>query len=181
MSSPYLVPVAHIMRNIPASMEVNFVAQFDENGEFEPRGLGESDIAGSAEVAVAGRLESFSGGIRMRGVVRAPWTGMCRRCSVTVEGIMEIPVDERFTEKEGEDEEAYFFADDTVDLSHLVHDAVFLELPTAPLCREDCQGLCTICGLDRNLTPCDCQTPVDPRWATLSELRFDDDQSAESN
>jgi len=181
VTSPYLVPVAGILRNIPATMEVNFVALFDAPHEFEPRGAGESDIASEAQVAVAGRLESFSGGIRMRGVIRAPWTGMCRRCSSPVEGILEIPVDERYTEKEGEDEEAYFFSDDTVDLSHLVHDAVFLELPIAPLCREECQGLCTICGSDQNLSPCICQTAVDPRWAMLSELRFDDDTSAESN
>ena len=181
MTSPYLVPVAHLLRDIPSTKEISVRGLFDEHHEFEARGEGESDVDFDAEVSLQGRLDSYSGGLRMRGVLQVPWHGMCRRCSSKIQGILEIPVDERFSDKIGEDEEAYEFADDTVDLSHLVHDAVFLELPIAPHCREECQGLCTICGVDRNITPCDCQTPVDPRWATLSELRFDDDQSAESN
>jgi uncharacterized protein len=55
-----------------------------------------------------------------------------------------------------------------------VHDAIFLELPLAPLCRPDCQGLCPECGADKNEAPCECPGPVDPRWATLDALRFDE-------
>jgi uncharacterized protein len=45
-------------------------------------------------------------------------------------------------------------------------------LPLAPLCKEDCQGLCLYCGADRNETPCTCQVPTDARWATLDGLKF---------
>ena len=49
---------------------------------------------------------------------------------------------------------------DTVDLEVLAHDALLLELPPAPLCRQDCRGLCSMCGADLNIEQCDCK-PVD--------------------
>ena len=50
-----------------------------------------------------------------------------------------------------------------------------LGLPLAPLCREDCAGLCGTCGADRHdAEPCGCQPETDPRWATLDALRVPD-------
>ena len=46
-----------------------------------------------------------------------------------------------------------------------------LELPLAPLCRDDCAGLCPTCGADRNVERATAGTEsVDPRWAALDEL-----------
>ena len=43
-----------------------------------------------------------------------------------------------------------------------------LALPMKPLCREDCRGLCPVCGGNRNVTACACETHVpDPRWTAL--------------
>lgn len=70
-------------------------------------------------------------------------------------------------------------AGDTLDTRPLVAEQVLLELPTHPLCREDCAGLCPTCGADRNLGPCGCrQEPVDPRWAGLTALRDRQDDRA---
>ena len=99
MTSPYLVPVAHLLRDIPSTKEINVRGIFDENHEFEARGEGESDVDFDAEVSLQGRLDSYSGGLRMRGVLQVPWHGMCRRCSSKIQGILEIPVDERFSDK----------------------------------------------------------------------------------
>ena len=52
-----------------------------------------------------------------------------------------------------------------------MRDAIVLELPMAPLCREDCRGLCPQCGADRNEAECGCVAPRDPRWANLDVLR----------
>jgi uncharacterized protein len=43
-----------------------------------------------------------------------------------------------------------------------------LSLPSSPVCRPDCKGLCPHCGQDLNEGSCDCHTEaVDPRWAAL--------------
>jgi len=43
-----------------------------------------------------------------------------------------------------------------LDLGEEAHDALLLEVPMAPRCREDCRGLCPRCGADLNEGPCDC-------------------------
>jgi uncharacterized protein len=41
-----------------------------------------------------------------------------------------------------------------------------------PLCREDCQGLCPVCGADKNTGACSCvESSPDPRWAALAALK----------
>jgi uncharacterized protein len=175
VTSPYLVPVARILRDAPASMQVDFEAPFDEEHEFAPRGPAETDVFPEAVVHVQLKLESFSGGLRARGHVEAPWHGVCRRCSAPVLGVSEVRVNERFTdERIPEDDETYVIVHDFVDLAPLAHDAILLDLPLAPLCRPDCKGLCPYCGIDLNEGTCDCQAPIDPRWATLDGLQFGD-------
>ena len=50
-----------------------------------------------------------------------------------------------------------------------------LELPDDVLCRDDCAGICPVCGIDRNTGACDCDTTVrDDRWAALDGLQLDE-------
>lgn len=178
MTSPYVVPVAQLLRDVPSSVEVDFEAPFDEDHEFAPRGPVETDVFPEALVKVRVRLESFLGGLRAKGRVEAPWHGVCRRCSAPVLGRSSVAVNERFVDNRAPgDEEAYLIDHDMVDLAPLAHDAILLDLPLAPLCRPDCQGLCPYCGIDRNEAACECQAPRDPRWATLDGLRFADPES----
>jgi uncharacterized protein len=181
VSSPYLVPVAQLLRDVPSSATVTFEAPFDEPHEFAPRRFAETDVFAEAKVKVDLKLESFSGGLRARGRVSAPWHGICRRCSTPVLGVSEVSVKERFIDDSTTiDDLAYPIVNDFIDLAPLVHDAIFLDLPLAPLCREQCQGLCPHCGTDLNDETCDCQGPADPRWATLDELRFIDVRADEA-
>ncbi len=118
-------------------------------------------------------LTSDPGGITAKGTVSAPWRGECRRCGGPVEGTVVAEVRERYAPVGGadRDEEAYPLSGDELDLEPLARDAVLLELPLAPLCSEDCQGLCPVCGANRNTEPCGCAPVADPRWAALDALR----------
>jgi uncharacterized protein len=174
--------VAQLLRDVPSTYVVSFEAPFDESHEFAPRGPAETDVFAEATMKVRLTLQSFSGGIRAKGKVEAPWHGVCRRCSNPVLGHSVVVVGERFVDERAPgDDDSYVIEHDFVDLAPLAHDAIFLDLPLAPLCREDCRGLCPYCGIDRNEASCDCQVPVDPRWATLDGLRFTDFSSDESN
>jgi uncharacterized protein len=93
-------------------------------------------------------------------------------------GVTNVAVNERFVDDpDVTDELTYPIDQSFIDLAPLVHDAILLDLPLAPLCRADCQGLCPYCGVDRNEARCDCQAPRDPRWATLDGLQFADPES----
>lgn len=177
MGSPFLVPVAALIRDIPSSTTVAFSAPFDPQHEVEARPAGEGEVPEGAEVEVALTIASFSGGLRATGSVRCPWVGRCRRCSKDIGGLIDAPVVELLKNDRSASDEAYLYHGDVVDLSPLVHDAIFLELPIVPLCSEDCRGLCAQCGTDLNEATCDCTAPVDPRWAKLSELTFDENSS----
>jgi uncharacterized protein len=118
-------------------------------------------------------LEAIAGGITVTGVVTAPWTGECRRCLQEASGLLRVPVRELYT-ADGDGEDTYPLVDDQVDLVDLVHDAVLLELPIAPLCEEGCRGLCPLCGVNRNEQVCQCEAPRDERWAALDVLRVPD-------
>jgi uncharacterized protein len=71
-----------------------------------------------------------------------------------------------------DDLEVDFYRGDTLDIGSLLEGETHLALPMKPLCRTDCGGLCPVCGGNRNVNRCACETPrVDPRLAPLEELR----------
>jgi uncharacterized protein len=45
-----------------------------------------------------------------------------------------------------------------IDTSIGIREAIILAIPSAPLCKEECQGLCPICGKNLNKEKCNCQT-----------------------
>lgn len=78
----------------------------------------------------------------------------------------------RETELKPEDLATSFYSGDTVDMSVLVREEVLLALPSPPVCRATCKGLCAQCGSNLNAAPCDCRPGwSDPRLAVLSGLR----------
>ncbi|MCX6639182.1 MAG: DUF177 domain-containing protein [bacterium] len=62
-----------------------------------------------------------------------------------------------------------------LDITQEIRDTVIIGLPVQFLCRADCKGLCSNCGVDLNLETCACpKHPVDPRWAALLKLKDQD-------
>jgi uncharacterized protein len=112
-------------------------------------------------------------GIVLTGQVVAPWQGECRRCLRPVEGTLAAPVQEVFEARPVEGE-TRLLDGAHVDVEPVAREAVLLELPLAPLCRDDCPGLCPRCGADLATSACGCaDVEGDPRWAPLDALRLD--------
>ena len=64
-----------------------------------------------------------------------------------------------------------FYQNDELDLDALLETETTLALPRNPLCRDDCHGLCPVCGGNRNVTVCGCpKRAADPRLALLKDL-----------
>jgi len=129
-----------------------------------------------AQVHLHLRLESVMEGVLVSGDVEAPVSGSCARCLEPVEDVLELDVQELFaysgstTEATSEEDEVRRVEGDFLDLEPMVRDAVVLALPLAPVCDEDCQGLCVDCGqrLD-DLPPDHTHEVTDPRWAGLAD------------
>ena len=61
-----------------------------------------------------------------------------------------------------------------IDLENYLGEVIALSMPVQPVCRDDCEGLCPVCGVDRNQTACGCtqKNPESP-FAVLAALRDD--------
>ena len=133
--------------------------------------LGDGRVTG--DVAVAVDLESTIDGIVVGGTASVGWSDACRRCLRPIEGVAVAHVDELYQDHVT-DPDAFPIEGDQLDLAPMTRELVLLALPDAPLCRDDCAGICAVCGNDRNVEPCDCDNTVrDERWAVLDQLDLD--------
>jgi len=71
-----------------------------------------------------------------------------------------------------EDLDLFPYEGEAIDVEPLFREQFVLAVPYAPLCREDCKGLCPQCGIDRNTATCACEKPMDPRLAALKGLKL---------
>ncbi|MGH9177501.1 MAG: YceD family protein [Acidimicrobiales bacterium] len=164
-SSPFVVNVGHLLR-APGERR-----RERRGGPIAGLRVTGSEVPVGADVVVEVMLDAVPGAVVATGTVTAPWRGPCRRCLADAEGTVTAEVREVF-EEEPDPEQTYPLTGDQLDLEPLAHDTVLLELPLAPLCREDCAGICPTCGADRNVAPCQCAAAApDPRWAALDALR----------
>jgi uncharacterized protein len=94
-------------------------------------------------------LESVSEGVLVTAKAAAPVTGECARCLEPVAQAIEVRFQELFSYEQGAgdaEEDGYSLDGDLLDLEPVLRDALVLSLPLAPLCRQDCPGLCAECG-----------------------------------
>lgn len=119
------------------------------------------------DVHVELTLRSSNDGIAVSGTVSADWATVCRRCLTEVSGHAVGDVDELY-QIDQTDPDAYVIENGQLDLVPLVRETILLELDLERVCRDDCAGLCPVCGVDRNTTECTCDATVtDDRWSAL--------------
>jgi uncharacterized protein len=99
--------------------------------------------------------------------------GPCYRC--VEDAVLDVPIQAQeyeATAPESDEMRTPYVVDDKLDLSAWGRDAVALALPDQILCREDCAGLCPMCGKNLNAEPHEHEeTATDERWAALAELK----------
>lgn len=100
----------------------------------------------------------------------------CDRCLEDVENTFHIAID-RSVHPDGasdgvDDADELSFMDGyMLDVDKLVQDELVVALPTKVLCKEDCKGLCSICGTNLNYHTCDCdKESKDPRMAAIQDI-----------
>ena len=103
-------------------------------------------------------------------------SGACMRCLGFAEAARTVRAREfhDFDAPVGDELHSEYVLRDHLQLSAWARDAFALELPEKVLCREDCAGLCPVCGKDLNDEPHEhSERQPDPRWAALEGLRDD--------
>ena len=117
-------------------------------------------------------LEDVSDGVLVTASVRAPLAGECARCLDEFTGAAHVHFRELFAaEAGGSGDDGYLLDGDLLDLEPALRDALVLDLPLSPLCREDCPGLCSTCGIRLADAGPDHGHPDDGGvWAVLKDL-----------
>ncbi len=143
--------------------------------ELEPFVLGGQRYeAVPATIPVQLDLSQASGATVLEMWLAAQLSGACMRCLGQAEIGRELRAREYhdFDAPAGDELRSDYVVDDHLQLSTWARDAFALELPDQILCREDCAGLCPVCGKDLNIEPHEhLERDPDPRWAALEELR----------
>jgi uncharacterized protein len=100
--------------------------------------------------------------------------GPCMRCLEPASPVFSVDAREVAQPGGGEELTSPYIADGELDLAGWARDALALTLPAQIACRDDCAGLCPQCGVNLDSDPGHAhERAPDPRWAKLSDLRFD--------
>ena len=113
---------------------------------------------------------------KVEGSVTLKFHTRCDRCLTEVQTILDLKF-ERIVKSpevavEDEDADDLSFMDGYhLDVETFVYNEIIGNWPAKILCKEDCKGLCLVCGQNRNLKECGCNTFVpDPRMAVIQDI-----------
>ncbi|MCS7233086.1 MAG: DUF177 domain-containing protein [Synergistetes bacterium] len=154
---------------------------FEENFEsFDYKG---EKVNFSEEVFVEGGVVKVKEGFMVWGEATTTLKLHCSRClelfSFPVKVEFEVEYrrgEEQFTSSKErslneDDFRISYFAGENIDIEGDIRQFIILSIPMKPLCKEDCKGLCPVCGKNLNEGDCGCERDVeDPRWSALKGL-----------
>ena len=162
-------------------MEVRKI-RFDETFR-----AGQIDFAGDAleqesllcAAGEAALVPHSSGEVRIRGRYSVEVSAACDRCLERTRYPLEASFDLYYQpaetiareEEVGIDEaeaEIGFYEGGGIELEDVLREQILLALPMQRVCREDCKGICPMCGQNRNQGPCNCKMEdAAGRWGAL--------------
>ena len=136
---------------------------------------GDNPLSNACEIT--GEIQNATGIVSMKAACQVDYSGTCDRCACEVNKHFTIPMEHTFvTELQDESNDEYILIPTMrFDLDGLATEDVLLTLPAKVLCTEECKGICSSCGKNLNVGPCDCKKPVDPRLEGLLALLSDDE------
>jgi len=97
----------------------------------------------------------------------------CDRCLVIDSKCFSFDYEHIIDEKKIVHNEEYnvFLKGNLFNLDGLILSDIIVEFPYKLLCKDDCSGVCTQCGINKNSDDCNCkESSIDPRMEVLKQL-----------
>ena len=106
---------------------------------------------------VDGTLYNRAGILGVRETIRYAVDTNCARCAKPLHVEKTVEIDQVIADEvqNEEDDDILLIENDTVDAGEIARDAVIFDMDMVHLCREDCRGLCPVCGADLNEGECE--------------------------
>lgn len=144
--------------------------------------LDQPDLVKLSGVQCRGRIRALPPGHLLQANLSYAQTLRCTRClepfemdiSGALDLVLEVTASEEVhheSELAEEDLGVVRIREPEFETQPLIVEQVHLGIPMKPLCREECQGICSQCGANLNAGACECKPVLDPRWAALGKLR----------
>jgi uncharacterized protein len=173
---PLTYPLAGLLRESPGAMRLYPVAGVTID-------LG-PDLALADPIEGTIRVSRTNRGVLVNGRLDTAIASQCSRCLKDIEVPLELDIDEEALPSidletgqpidwSGEPDALRLNHAHELELEPVVREAIQLAEPIAPLCREDCPGLCAECGADLSLGPHAHEQELDPRLEALRAFRVD--------
>lgn len=145
----------------------------------------DSKLRQTGPLKATGTVELVTGSlgeVRVKGHLSVLMEADCDRCldpaRYPVDADFELyyrPVAEGYGEEialDTSEAEMGFYDGEGIELNDALREYILLALPMQRVCRENCKGICPVCGRNRNQSECDCHAEaVDDRWAALKKLQ----------
>lgn len=118
------------------------------------------------------RLSRTKEGILVQSKLNVVVERECARCLETFDHAIPVTIEELYASPRPIGETEFFVGQDAqLDLAPLLRAEVLIALSHRQYCKEDCKGLCAVCGTNLNHETCHCEADdIDPRMAKLKEL-----------
>ena len=146
------------IRSVPLSYEFDFSKE--ELGGVFPF---------TTPVKLEGEIRNTAGIVTVSAKISFVLETFCDRCAAPVKLPFEVEMEHGLVSSLNDEEnDDYILVENMkLDIEELTSEDIYLALPGKILCREDCKGVCAICGADLNEGSCGCKKEIDPRWAGL--------------
>ena len=166
-----MIEMGYLFNRKGATLPVELVEKIDDVKDYP-------DVVEFVEpVRIEGTLKNEDDVFVLDAVAKTTALMECSCCLTPVRKELSFEIKERFAHTGRDDEETETFTGDQIDLADFVKRGIIGELPMRVECREDCKGLCPICGKDLNDGDCGCDRTIrDPRFESLRALFNDDEE-----
>ena len=100
----------------------------------------------------------------------------CDRCLSDVEVNVPVVISEEFDIRDdvifpSDDSSLTVIEDNFIDIDYLLANQILENWPVKILCKDDCKGICPVCGINRNLSECGCEIKsIDPRMQQFQDV-----------
>ena len=128
-------------------------------------------------VNITGSIFNNGQSLSFRAVCKGVMHTNCARCMKDIDVDVEFDIDEALAQDDGtvlDESDIILFEGSTVDIDDIILNNFLMNISGKYLCKDDCKGLCEICGADLNEGDCGCShETIDPRWQALADLMKD--------
>jgi uncharacterized protein len=145
-----------------------------------------SELSGSEETheeCVFGEPVRFKGSVinnggilKLKGQLATVYKAKCVNCLKEIDGVIDIRIDEDFVKsgaKDIENMDVFTYEGNVINPEKAFYDNIVLSIPMRHLCRDNCKGICPVCGVNLNEVQCNCSLQyADSRFDALKDFKI---------